>query len=234
MIATLVVACIAVIGVFIWVSYIPSVKIYSHNRIATNKKVIALTFDDGPHPEITPKILDILKKNSVKATFFVVGQNATKYPKILSEAFEQGHQIANHSNRHSYSIIKSPRSVLKDINEANEFIYKIIKEYPRFYRPPYGFRTLWGARAISKAGYKIITWDNMTYDYWGLKANKLTLNILKRSKPGGVIVLHDGIEGMSSGNSSVIDALPAIIKQLKINGYKFVKLNELFNTNAYK
>lgn len=234
MIATLVVACLFIVGIVSWISFNPRINIYSRGGLTTNKKVIALTFDDGPNPKITPMILDVLNKADVKATFFVVGKNAVKYPNILLDIFKNGHQIANHSNRHSYSMLKPPRLILEEVNKTNESVFKIIKYRPIYYRPPYGFRTWWGARALSKAGYKIITWDNMTYDYWGIKSNKLVNKIVKRAKPGGIIVLHDGVEGLSTGNSNVVEALPEIIRRLKSNGYKFISISELFKTDSYK
>lgn len=231
-----VLAITLLIFVGIWIAFNPSVPIYSTSRgPVTDEKVIALTFDDGPNPLTTPSILKSLKDANAKATFFVVGKNVRKYPEILKTTYEQGHLIGNHSGRHTYNMLpRTNKTILRDINETNDAITSVIKQVPALYRPPFGFRTPWSARLIHKAGYSIITWDNITTDYWGLATDKLVRDILSKARPGGIIVLHDGAEGLARGTSHVPDALPTIIDELKRQGYRLVLLDELLGTQGYR
>jgi peptidoglycan/xylan/chitin deacetylase (PgdA/CDA1 family) len=220
----------------IWVAFNPSISIYSRSRgPATDEKIIALTFDDGPDAQNTPLILKTLRDANVKATFFVVGKNVRAHPDTLHTTHAQGHLIGNHSGKHTYGMLpRLNKTVLRDINETNETITTVIAQTPTFYRPPFGFRTPWSARLIRKAGYHIVTWDDMTTDYWGLPTEKLVHDILNKARPGGIIVMHDGAEGLARGTSHVPDALPKILDELKRQGYRFVLLDELFDTPGYR
>ncbi|HUD05961.1 MAG TPA: polysaccharide deacetylase family protein [Candidatus Saccharimonadales bacterium] len=224
-----------IIVLIIWLCFNPKFKIYSRSDAPTKGKLIALTFDDGPNSDSSGEILRILKRNSVKATFFVVGKNVGKYPDLLRKAFRDGHLIGNHSYLHDYRMARGSKAAVEDIEATSDAIYKVINRKPAFYRPPFGLRTPWGARAVNKSGYFIVTWDNMTYDYWGLSSERIVRNIVNNSRPGGIIVLHDGREGFSRpGSLNTVEALPGIIENLKQQGYKFVKLDELFGVSGYQ
>lgn len=225
---------IIALGALIWLSFIPSVSIYSTNRLKTNEKIIALTFDDGPDPDATLKILNILKKDSIKASFFVVGKNVAKYPEILKQIHQEGHLIGNHSLNHQYNFFSGPNKAVKELNTTDDLIFKQTNLKPKIYRPPFGLRIWWQAKAIQGAGYKLITWDNMTKDYWGIPADKICQNILKKARPGGVIVLHDGHEGTAKSKTFVVQALPELIKQLKKQGYSFLRIDEMFKIAGYR
>lgn len=214
----------------------PSFKIYSYHHKKTNKKIISLTFDDGPDPKVTPIILDILKKHQIKATFFVVGKNVEAYPDVLKRIYKEGHQIGNHSYKHNYQMFNLPSNILKEVNYTSELIFKVIGKYPIFYRPPFGLRTFWGARVLAKNGFKIITWDNMTNDYWNINSKLLSRRITSKAKDGGVIVLHDGSEGLAIKNRTnlIENGLDEIIKYLKAKNFQLIRLDKMFNTKGYK
>jgi len=236
LIALCVLAVFVLLAIIIWVGFNPTIPIYSKaHGPSRSEKVIALTFDDGPNPATTPSILNTLQAADVTATFFVVGKNVRKYPELLRETQKQGHLIGNHSGKHTYGMLpRLNRTILRDINDTNDAITAVIGQTPTFYRPPFGFRTPWGARLIHNAGYNIVTWDNITTDYWGLATDKLVRNILAQARPGGIIVMHDGAEGAARGTSHVPEALPIILDTLKQQGYRFVLLDELFSTSGYK
>ena len=236
LIALVVLAIILLISVGVWIAFNPSIPIYSDSSgPETEEKLIALTFDDGPHPSTTLSIIKTLHDANVKATFFVVGKNVRAHPEIVKKLHAQGHLIGNHSGQHTYSMLpRTNKTVLRDINETNEIIASVIGQTPTFYRPPFGFRTPWSARLIRKAGYKIVTWNDMTTDYWGLATDKLVTNILKQARPGGIIVMHDGAEGLAHGTSHVTQALPTILTELQRQGYRFVLLDELFGVPGYR
>lgn len=233
--AFLLVVILILMGI-IYLFFKPDFDIQSKHHLITNKKIIALTFDDGPEPNITPKILDILKKYNIKATFFVVGKNAKDYSDVLKRIYKEGHLVANHSYKHNYQMFNFPSKILKDAELTNELIYKAIGKYPVFYRPPFGLRTTWGAKVLNKNGFKIITWDNMTNDYWNINPKKLFKKITSKARKGGIIVLHDGSEGFSIKNRTNIvdDGLENIIKYLKSKNFQFISLNEMFNVDGYK
>lgn len=231
----LIFAIIAVVALTTYLSFDPRFSIYSVARAKTNDKVIALTFDDGPSEPTTNQVLSILKAGDVKATFFVVGDNVERHPDIARQIVADGNLIANHSDSHSFFMAAPPGRILANVNQAQDSIFKATGKKPHFYRPPYGFRTFWGGRAISQNGYFVVTWDDMTYDYWGLSPDRIVKNIVGHAKPGGVIVLHDGREAKAvAPRDNVAAALPQIIQQLKDQGYRFVTLDELFNTPAYR
>ena len=223
------------ISLSIYLFFNPKFSIYSRSHLNTNSKVIALTFDDGPNIDTTLIVLKILKENRIKATFFVVGKNVRSNPVILEIILKDGHLIANHSDNHSYMMFGRSKNILKDVENCSKSIKVVTGKQPHFYRPAFGLRSPWGANAVKKAGYFIVTWNNMTYDYWGLSPKKLKDVIIKKARPGGIIVLHDGHEGFSkSGLTNMTDSLSEIIKVLKSDGYSFVTLSDLFNTEGYK
>lgn len=235
MIATIVVILFVVIAITIWLLFNPRSKIYSVARLRTTDKIIAITFDDGPTPEATSRVLKILSDHNVHATFFVVGKNVLRYPEILSKIVSKGHLVANHSQDHDYSMFGLSSGVVKKADSTNKEIEKIIKKRPHFYRPPFGLRTPWGAKALKLAGYFVVTWDNMTFDYWGLSSDRIVNRIISKSRPGTIIVLHDGKEGLATqGYSNMLEALPVIITKLKQESYSFVTLDKLFDIDGYR
>ncbi|MEO0115049.1 MAG: polysaccharide deacetylase family protein [candidate division WOR-3 bacterium] len=200
-----------------------------YNLNCRDKKV-ALTFDDGPNGKYTEQILDILDKNGVKGTFFLIGKNVEMYPAIAREIVKRGNYLGNHSYSHNVLLpFKSEKALINDINKAEEVIYNATGVHTRLFRPPHGFRTPWMIMAIHKMGYKIITWDDMTTDYdKRSKGKDIARSIISQVKPGSIIVLHDGLNlnhGVSRENT--IEALKIILKQLKAENYKFVTLKEL-------
>ena len=231
----LLVLAVLILAAAVTVLFLPEVPVYSQSRLKTSKKLIALTFDDGPNPDSTERILNILENHGIKASFFVVGKQVDSFPELVRKTAARGHLIANHSYKHRYSsMLLSPRRLVEEINATNSSINKTIKRRPIFYRPPYGFRTPWGASALQRVGYFVVTWNDMTNDYWDLPASLLAKRIIGRAKPGGIIVLHDGHEGLAKGGfKHRLDALPVIIKALKDQGYRFVRLDELFDVPAY-
>ena len=224
---------VLIVGV-IYLFFNPLCDIYSTHKVETSRKVVALTFDDGPDPNITPLVLDILKKCNVRATFFVVGKNVVKYPEVLRRAFKEGHQIANHSFNHNYKMFSLPSKILRDSMSTNELIFQVIKKRPLFFRPPFGLKTYWGARILNKNGFKIVTWNNMTTDYLNKRPAKLVHKIVLNTKKGGIIVLHDGSEGLSVKNrSNLVESLENIIQALKAQGFQFIRLDTMFNEDGY-
>lgn len=195
-------------------------------------KQIALTFDDGPNEPFTSHILDILEKHGVKATFFMLGQNAKRFASVCQRIRKEGHIIGNHSYSHSrWLALKREREIAQELELTQETIYKASGVKPNLFRPPYGFWTPWMLRAAKKLGFTVITWDNMTNDWKSTKeADGIVSTILKRTKPGGIIVLHDGRDTRQGyDRTPLLRALPVIITDLKRQGYQLVTVPELLD-----
>jgi peptidoglycan/xylan/chitin deacetylase (PgdA/CDA1 family)/GT2 family glycosyltransferase len=191
---------------------------------------IALTFDDGPNEPYTSHVLSILEQYRIKATFFVIGQNARRYPTTCRRIVTAGNVIGNHSYYHYKSLcLRRGKAVARDIELAHQAIYECTGFEPKLFRPPHGFRTPWLMRTVRHLGYTVVTWDNMTSDWKADKSgDEIVRTIVQRAKPGGVIVLHDGRDTrLSYDRSHMLEALPFVIETLRERGFDFVTIPEL-------
>jgi peptidoglycan/xylan/chitin deacetylase (PgdA/CDA1 family)/GT2 family glycosyltransferase len=195
-----------------------------------NHSRIALTFDDGPNEPYTSQVLGILEQYKIKATFFIIGQNALRYPEVCRRIVTAGNVVGNHSYHHRKSLcLRRGKAIALEIELAHQAIYDCTGFEPKLFRPPHGFRTPWLMRTVRHLGYTVVTWDNMTGDW---KANKsgeeIVRAIVQRVKPGSVIVLHDGRDSRPSyDRSQMLQALPLVIEPLKKRGFDFVTIPEL-------
>jgi peptidoglycan/xylan/chitin deacetylase (PgdA/CDA1 family) len=184
-------------------------------------KQVALTFDDGPHPEFTSQILAVLRFYDVPATFFFTGIQAQKYPNWVRMAHQAGHEIGNHTYDH-FRIPKLPRPEQEyQIDEYQRLIKGLTGVAPRFLRPPGGQLDAQAAQLAAQRGLAVALWDvNLNDVRAGKSAHELLKTSLKKIRPGSVILAHDGIQ-------STIDMLPELIITLRAEGYRFVTLSEL-------
>jgi len=155
-------------------------------NIPNNEQAVFLTFDDGPHPEITPKVLALLKQHNAKATFFCVGENAKKHPKIITQILEEGHSLGNHTHNHLHGFKTSIEKYLENVDECAKHITS------KLFRPPYGKLTRKQGRALIQKGYKIIMWDILSYDFdKTLSPERCAENVTKHLKSGSIVIFHD-------------------------------------------
>jgi len=157
----------------------------------TKNRAVHITFDDGPHPTATPKVLDILNKRNIRATFFVVGANVQRYPGIASEIVRCGHAIGNHGQTHRPLIFKSFNFQEQEIQRANEAIKETLNLRPSFFRPPYGYfdgRTL---RVVRNEDQKVVMWDVDAHDFSATQPDHIPARVSKRARQGSIILLHD-------------------------------------------
>ncbi len=186
------------------------------------EKVIALTFDDGPWPRITPKVLEILKKNNIKATFFWVGQPLKDNPQLAQQVVAEGHAVGNHTWHHWYHRLDSSTAT-REIDDTAELIYKTTGVRTSLFRPPGGVMDNGVADYAKQKNNVIVMWSNDPMDYRPLSAKQLVNNVMRKAKPGGIVLMHDG-----GGNHwATVEALPGIIAKLREQGYKFVTIPEL-------
>ena len=188
------------------------------NNIDIHKKVVALTYDDGPHASVTPKLLETLKKYDAKATFFMLGQNVVANPSIVKEVHEAGHEIANHSWNHPQLTRLSQGEVKKQIEDTQNAIAKLIGEKPHHLRPPYGAFNQ-NVKDVAK-GMNIELWDVDTLDWKTRNKDSVVSEILKHTKDGSVVLMHDIY--MTSEQ-----ATEEAMKTLKAQGYQFITVSEL-------
>ena len=192
------------------------------------EKAVALTFDDGPDPVHTPRILDTLKENNIKAAFFLIGSKIETYPDLVKRIYDEGHIIGNHTYSHSgsYTLWSSDR-IYEDIRKANDVIYKIIGKYPIFFRPPFGVTNPLIRRAV-KNRFDCIGWSIRSYDTLKfLKRDSISERIVRNIKNGDIVLLHDNREG-----SGLL--LKSVIEGIEKKGIKIVPLDRLINKNAYE
>lgn len=180
-------------------------------------KTIYLTFDDGPTPEITPWVLQELKKYNAKATFFCIGKNIEAHPEIFQNIIAGGHSIGNHTQHHENAWKVSAKIYLENI-EATQ---KLLPNTTKLFRPPYGKLTPKVCKNILKAGYKIIMWNVLSGDFdTTLSKEKCLKNVKENTTPGSIIVFHDSLKA----SKKVKYVLPEILAHFSKEGYNFEKI----------
>lgn len=178
------------------------------------RKVVYLTFDDGPVPEVTPWVLDTLDRYGVKATFFMVGENVRRYPHLLDEVRRRGHSYGNHTMHHVQGMKVGTRAYMRDITEADAYI-----DSPLF-RAPHGIMR-WAQAAAIKNHYNIVMYDLVTRDYSRkLTPDRVLANVKRYARNGSIIVFHDSLKA----EKNLRYALPRAIEWLKEEGYEFARI----------
>lgn len=187
---------------------------------------IALTFDDGPSSKYTPKILDILKSNDVKATFFVLGKYAERNKALLKREAGEGHLIGNHTYTHAKGTITDIGKIKRELQRTDKVIEGVTGQKAKFFRPPFGFENWRFLKEAEKLDYNIILWSVDVGDWNKDRTDGDIVGRINRNASNGtIILLHDG----GPSREAVIDSLPIIIKGLKNKGYKFVTIDEMMS-----
>lgn len=167
------------------------VKAYCRKRTA--RAIVALSFDDGPHPQYTPKILDILKRYNVKAAFFVVGKNGEQYPEIVKRMVDEGHIVGNHTYSHSSRFpLMMMSKMVEELQQCDSVLEDITGLRPMLFRPPYGVTNPMVAKAVLRRGYKVVGWDVRSLDTMeNWSRTKVFERVRRRLRKGSVVLLHD-------------------------------------------
>ena len=216
--------CITIIGSFnIQLNYHLD-SLCRQPSISTNQ--VALTFDDGPHPDFTPKVLELLKKHQAKATFFCVGRNLETYPELAKTTLEQGHTIGNHTYSHSPAFgFFSTKKVVIELQRTNGLITQLVKKSPLLYRPIYGVTNPAIKRAVKQLNLKSIGWNVRSLDTV-LNENQ-AYNRLLKIKKGDLILLHDT-------SQKTVNILERLLQSLSEQNLSSVTVDELLNIEAYE
>jgi len=191
------------------------------SRVHVDGPYIAMSFDDGPHGTLTPRLLDLLAAHHVKANFFVIGENVAEHPEIVARAAREGHEIGNHSWSHPNFGKMSDEAVRRDLRKTDDAIRSATGTRPILLRPPYGSITARQKKWINQEfGYKIILWDVDPLDWKRPGAAAVCNRIVRGTRPGSIVLSHDIHPG-------TIEAMPATLDQLEAKGFKFVTVSEL-------
>lgn len=185
-----------------------------------SRRQIALTFDDGPHPDYTPRLLAILKRYQVKATFFVVGEKAEQAPDLVKQELAPGHCVGNHTYHHVNLTRIPDRLVAAEIQACGDVLAAITGTPPHLFRPPGGDYDALVARTADQLGYTLVLWTDDPGDYARPGTSTIETRTLTMARNGGIILIHDGVQ-------QTIDVLPRLIENLRRRGFEFVTVDEL-------
>lgn len=184
-------------------------------RVANDNKTVYLTFDDGPVPEATPWILELLKEKGMKATFFCVGDNVRKHPEIFEQILSEGHAVGNHTMRHEKGIVTEESSYLDSVDEASKYIESSL------FRPPYGLMTGKQSRVLRKK-FRIIMWTWLSYDYdQNVPIQRIIHKAEKEIRSGDIVVFHDNMKTFDR----LKEILPEVLNDLEKKGLKALPIS---------
>lgn len=192
--------------------------------------VVALTFDDGPDPRYTPLVLDILKREGVRATFFVVGKHAEAYPDLIQRMVAEGHEVGNHSYHHRNLFLLPADKMHYEVEATEKALLRITGKRPTLFRPPRGLYNRNLLHYLHRRGYSVVLWTVSSLDWAEISSRSIAAAVTKHIRNGDIILFHDSgslllAEGGNRNNT--IKALPVVIKTLKKEGYAFLTITEL-------
>jgi peptidoglycan/xylan/chitin deacetylase (PgdA/CDA1 family) len=194
-------------------------------RLPTKEKHIALTFDDGPNPAATPRILDTLRAENVPATFFLLGRHVERWPEIARRVAEDGHALGNHGYHHRKLHFRGPAYVRVDLALGSDAIAGASGKQPTLFRAPHGFRSPWVTSIARELGQRTIGWTLGVWDSDRPGADVIVRRAVDGCHPGTILLLHDGDGYDENGDrTQTAEALPRIIQELRERGYDFVRL----------
>ena len=192
------------------------------SKITTNGKIVYLTFDDGPNEPYTSQIIDYLNSKKIKATFFVVGECAKKYPKTIKKMHDSGHIIGNHTKSHKFfNYIKTP-AMQKEIQDNQAIIKRITGEEPKLFRPPWLFRNPILLKSAKELGLKPISGVFChPLEVFQIDAHQIAKGAINQAKPGQIIIFHDGYNAKGGNRAQTVEALKLTVEELTKQGYTF-------------
>lgn len=221
-------------GVLLLLAVLPGNSFYGNvlTQAHTQRKIIALTFDDGPYPPYTQQLLKLLEQKHVKATFFMVGENAAEHPELVREVQSQGHLIALHAGYHRDLLKLSSDEMRANIAYGKSTLEGITGTAPRYMRPPHGFKDWSAINAIEAAGLLTTNWSIIPRDWTNPGAQVIADRVLEKAEPGAIVLLHDGDSPKKQApRAQTIEAVGLIIDALRAQGYEFVTIEEIAKEN---
>jgi peptidoglycan-N-acetylglucosamine deacetylase len=203
-------------------------------RSSRGKGHVALTFDDGPDPDVTPLVLEVLDRYGAKASFFCIGRRAGANPELVRDIVSRGHSVENHSFRHPYSFaFYLPRRLIREIDSAQAVLASITGSAPRFFRAPMGLRSPLLDWVLVRSALRHVSWTRRGWDTVSRNPAAVLRRLTRRLTAGDVILLHDGSCARTAGGDPVVLAvLPALLEHLANSGLRSVALPNAFPPNA--
>lgn len=202
--------------------------------VETPRKWIALTFDDGPDPQYTPAIAEVLKRRQAKATFFVLGRHGQQHPAILRDLMAAGHELGNHTFNHPNLNFTLPPTIQAEIGQTDTVLKQIQYPDPVYFRPPYGRAGLGVTSTVKPLGRTLILWDIDLMDWAPAPPSvaAMAVTLEQQLKPGAIILLHDAIAGADPGDpranrQNTVDLVENLLATYGAQGYQFVTVSEL-------
>ncbi|GAL87997.1 polysaccharide deacetylase family protein [Jejuia pallidilutea] len=194
-------------------------------NIDTTEKVIYLTFDDGPTPQITNWILNILNQYNAKATFFCIGANVEKYPDVFQGILNENHRVGNHTQHHIKGWKTKNKAYIKNVEKAQKVFELNLQNselrIQNLFRPPYGKITFKQGKTLMALGYKIIMWDVLSFDWdKSITQERCFNNVTSKAKPGSIVVFHDSVKA----SKHMMYTLPKVLEHFSKKGYSFKAL----------
>jgi peptidoglycan-N-acetylglucosamine deacetylase len=193
---------------------------------AERRGEVAITIDDGPDPEVTPQVLEILDRYQAKATFFCIGRRAEQHPELCREIVRRGHAIENHSQSHYwYFSLLDPWRTHREVQQAQLTLSKVCGETPRFFRPTAGLRNLVLQPILAHCNLRLCSWNKRGFDTRMSDTNKVLASLTRNLKEGDIMLLHDGHAAVTAkGNPVIIEVLPLLLERLSQAGLRSVTL----------
>lgn len=213
-----------------WGSYFINSNYHITTRceVKTDKKEIAITFDDGPDKSVTPALLEVLNKHKVKASFFCIGRKIEGNEVVLKKIDSEGHVIGNHSYSHSnFFDFFTTQKMKREFEQSDKLVFDAIGKQMNFYRPPYGITTPAMKKAVKEKQYETIGWSVRSMDSMQKNEQKLMNKLMAQLSPGAVFLFHDTWAG-------VVPLIDKFLTEAKAQGYTVVRPDELFKVKAYK
>ena len=228
-------AAISAVGIYDTISPWSNAFGNTHWTGPSTERVVALTFDDGPNEPYTSKVLAILKREHVHATFFVIGERVRRDPALAARIVGEGHALGNHSDTHPFGLaFESPGRIESEIDRAERTIHDAAGIYPRLFRPPQGLRSPWLMHIAEEDSLDTVAWDDSPTDWNRLSPRQLSDRVVASAHPGAIILLHDGLNLVPCADRQVVvDGLMSLIDRLRAQGYRFVTVPELLRETPW-
>ena len=214
------VVCVALFcgGGLLLMAVLPGNSFYGETitsvQAPNGKKLVALTFDDGPYPPYTQKLLAALEEKQVKATFFMVGNNAVKYSEVVTLVTSKGHEVALHAEEHKDFLKLNEQELVGNILRGKKLLEELIGKPVKYLRPPHGFRDWAVMEAASDAGLKVVNWSVIPRDWTNPGTQEIADRVCKNVTPGGIDLLHDGdAPAQTASREQPVEAMPLIIDE---------------------
>ena len=227
-------ACVSLMcgGGLLLMAVLPGNSFYGETitsvQVPNGKKLVALTFDDGPYPPYTQKLLAVLEKKQVKATFFMVGNNAVKNPEIVMLVTRKGYEVALHAEEHKDFLKLNEQELVGNILRGKKLLEELTGKPVKYLRPPHGFRDWAVMEAASDAGLKVVNWSVIPRDWTNPGAQEIVDRVCKNVTPGAIVLLHDGdAPAQTASREQTVEATALIIDELRKQGYNFVTVSQL-------